>query len=250
MSLKRKSFLLLLVLILSLALILPGCITASFETKINPDGSGERIQDLAVDEAFIGALESSATLRGKGSIEDELKKNMPKDAKYKKFTKDGKIHYQIIFDFKDVDELNRINKKLNKDSDTPKSVEAKLSKTDFLVIATYKYTDEFPKSKSKMKSENEQLARAFSVSYKLTLPGKITKANTDEVENNTATWHISPVEGGKIKATSRYIKWPLIIVIAVALLLIVIILGILIFFSLRKKKPATPEQQQTPEQQT
>jgi len=248
MTLKKRSFALLIVMILCLALILPGCITASYETKINPDGSGERIQDLAIDESFVGALESSAALQGKGSIEDELKKNMPKDAKYKKFTKDGKVHYQVTFDFKDMNELNRIDKKLNKDSDTPKSVEAKLSKNDFLIVATYKYTDKFPESKTKMKPEEEQLAKAFSVSYKLSLPGKITKANTDEIENNTATWHISPVKGGKIEATSRYIRWWLIIAVAVTFLLIIIISVVLIFLGLRKKKPTPPVSQETPEQ--
>ncbi len=241
MTLRKKTSAWLWILVLSFALILPGCITASFETKIGPDGSGERIQDLAIDETFVGALESSANLQGKGGIEGELKKNMPKGAKYKKYTKEGKVHYQIIFNFDDIDELNKINKTLNKDSDTPKSIEAKLVKRDALVFATYKYTDEFPESKTKMKPEEEQIAKAFSVSYKLTLPGKITKANTDEIESGEATWHISPIKGGKIEATSRYVRWWLIIVLAVVFSFIIIISGVLIFVGLRKKKSAAPE---------
>ncbi len=251
MSLKRKSKLLSSILILIAILILPGCITATYETKINSDGSGQRIQDLAIDESFAGILESSETLQGKKGLEEELKKNMPKDAKYRKFTRDGKVHHQITFDFKDIDELNTINKNLNKSSDVPTAAGARLSKTEFIVFANYKFTDELPaQPKSEMKPEEEKVAKAISVTYKLTLPGKISKAGgTGEVENNTATWHISPTQGGKIEATSRYVRWWLVIVLLVVTLLIIMISGILIFLGLRRKKPPLPEPPETPKPQ-
>lgn len=251
MSWKKKSFLMLSSLVLILTLLLPGCITVTYETKINSDGSGQSIQDRAIDESFASMLESSEALQGNKGIEDALKKNMPKDAKYKKFTKDGKVHHQITFDFQDVDELNKTNKKLKKISNVPIAVEAKLEKADFVVFANYKYTNEFSSgSKGDMKPEEEQVAKASSITYKLTLPGTITKAeNTDEVDGSTATWHINPTQGRKIEATSRYIRWWLIIVLLVAILLIIIISGILIFLGLRKKKPAPSEPTKASEEQ-
>lgn len=253
MNLKKKSWLLFSIFLLCLALILPGCITATYETKVNSDGSGQRIQDLAIDESFAGLLDSSAELKGKGGLEAELKKNMPKDAKYKKFTKEGKVHHQVTFDFKDVDELNKINKQLNTNSDVPKTVEAKLEKAEYLVFATYKFRDEFPAtSKGEMKPEEEQLAKAMSVTYKLTLPGKITKAEkAEDIKDDTATWHVSPTQGGKVEATSRYVRWWLIIVLLFALIFIVIVSAILIFLGVRKKKYAgsqEPVQPQEPDQ--
>jgi len=251
MNLKKKPLFLLSAVIIILMLLLPGCITATYETKLNSDGSGERIQDLAIDESFAGMLDSSGAVQGKKSLEEELKASMPKDAKYKKFTKEGKVHHQIIFKFKNIDELNKANKKLNEDSDVPQAKGAKLEKADYLIFATYKFTDEFPGgSKSNLNAEEEQIAKAISINYKLTLPGKITKAKqTDDIEDDTATWQINPIEGGKIEATSRYIRWWLIILLIVLIVIILIVGLILLFMGLKKKKRDAPKHLKTPEPQ-
>lgn len=248
MNPKNKSFWLLLIFTLCMALVLPGCITATFETKINSDGSGQRIQDIAIDESFAGLLESADASKGKKGLEEELKANMPKDAKYKKFTQDGKVHYQITFDFKDLDQLNKISTQLNKGSDIPKATDAKLAKTEYIIFANYKFSDEFPSgTTSKLKPEEEQIAKAISINYKLTLPGTITEAKkTDEIDSDTATWHITRAKGGKIEATSRYVRWWLVITLLAALLFMAIIAGILFFLGMRKKKPAPVESPQAP----
>ena len=203
-------------------IMLPGCITATYNVKIDPDGSGVSRQDLAIDESFAGFVDSSQALSGKKGLEEAINENMPKDGKYKKFTKGGKVHHQITFDFRDVEELNGINKDLKRTSNVPVPVGAKLEKIDLLVFTTYTFTNSFPKSSSgKGNEEEEQAAKASSITYKLTLPGKITDANTKQIKKNTATWQINADNGGKIEASSQFIRWWLVIVMTAVFFLIV-----------------------------
>jgi len=249
MDQKKKSFSLLVILAISLALILPGCISTTYEIKLNLDGSGENKQDLAIDESVAGLMESSEQLSGEKSLEERLKESMPKDGKYKKFTKEGKIHHQITFNFKDVDELNKINQKLKKISNVSTPVKAKLERVDFLVFASYTFTNKFPAaSKSDQSEEEEKMADATSITYKLTLPGKITKANTDEIEKDTVTWNINPTKGGKIEASSQYIRWWLVIVLIVVFLLVIGVTAIGFFIAYRKLKAPTSETSPTPQE--
>jgi hypothetical protein len=208
--------------ILLMLVSLPGCITATYETTINMDGSGKSKQDLAIDESFAGFVDSSQALSGKKGLDDAIKENMPKNGKYKKFTSEGKVHHQITFSFKDVEELNKVNKNLKKISSVPTPVHAKLERLDLLVFGTYTFTNRFPKSQgSGGNSKEEQAAKASSITYKLTLPGQIVDANTKEIKEDTATWQINADNGGKIEATSQFIRWWLVIVLTVFLLLII-----------------------------
>ncbi len=249
MGQKKKFFSFLLIPAILLTLILPGCISTTYEIQLNLDGSGENKQDLAIDESVAGLMKSSEQLSGEKSLEEKLKESMPKDGKYKKFTKEGKIHHQITFKFKDVDELNKINKKLKKISNVSTPVKAKLKKTDFLVFGSYTFTNKFPEaSKSDQSEEEEQMADATSITYKLTLPGKITKANTDEIEKNTGTWDIDPTKGGKIEASSQFIRWWLIIVLIVLFLLVIVAAAIGFFIAYRKLKRTASETSPTPQE--
>ncbi|MDI6822275.1 MAG: hypothetical protein QMD66_05405 [Actinomycetota bacterium] len=187
-----------------LCLILSGCITFTFETKINPDGSGRRIQDIALESSFARMLESAAKKSGKTSLKEELKKNLPKEGKLRIYTKKGKVHYEVSFDFKDIDELNRINKKLSAVRDI--STNVKLTKKDSIFLALYDFQEKIPPLEA---TELEQLEMigAYSIVYKLNMPGKIIKANTNEIEGETAIWDINPFKGKEIRAKSRYIRW-------------------------------------------
>ncbi len=186
------------------SLILSGCITFTFETKINSDGSGRRIQDIALESSFARMLESAAKRSGKPSLKEELKKNLPKEGKLRIYTKKGKVHYEVSFYFKDIDELNRINKKLSAVRDI--STNVKLTKKDSIFLALYDFQEKIPPLEA---TELEQLEMigACSVVYKLNMPGKIIKANTNEIEGETAIWDINPFKGKEIRAKSRYIRW-------------------------------------------
>ena len=221
-------------------LLVPGCITATYDVKIDPDGSGVSRQDLAIDESFAGFVDSSQALSGKKGLEEAINENMPKDGKYKKFLKGGKVHHQITFDFKDVEELNGINKDLKRTSNVPVPVGAKLEKIDLLVFTTYTFTNSFPKSPGgKGDEEEEQAAKASSITYRLTLPGRITDANTKQIKKNTATWQINADDGGKIEASSQFIRWWLVIVMTAFFFLIVAASLAGFFVAYRRFKEAT-----------
>ncbi|MEW6188543.1 MAG: hypothetical protein AB1466_00290 [Actinomycetota bacterium] len=186
-------------------LILSGCIiTFTFETKINPDGSGRRIQDIALESSFARMLESAAKKSGKPSLKEELKKNLPKEGKLRIYTKRGKVHYEINFDFKNIDELNRINKKLSAVRDI--STNVKLTKKDSIFLVLYDFKEKIPPLEA-TELERLEMLEACSVVYKLTMPGKIIKANTNEIEGETAMWDVNPFKGKEIRAKSRYIRW-------------------------------------------
>ncbi len=222
MAQKRTTPLIVLAILTMLAILVPGCITATYEVKLDPDGSGRSRQDLAIDESLAALVESSTAVSGNKGLEHAIKENMSKEGKYRKFTKEGKVHHQITFNFGNVEELNKINKDLDKISNVPTPVEAQLQKLDLLVFITYTFTNSFPKRPDNAgNAQEEQSAKASSITYKLTLPGKITDANTKDIKENTATWKINADDGGKIEASSQYIRWWLVITMTAVFLLII-----------------------------
>ena len=250
MNRKKTNVLFLAILIVALVLILPGCISTNYNVKINLDGSGQSKQDLAIDKSLAGLIESSQALAGKKGLEKELKNAIPNDGKYKKFTKDGKIHHQITFDFEDVEDLNATNRKLKEISNVPTPVKAKLERLDFLVFATYTFTNKFSAESENTKNAGAaQAAKAISITYKLTLPGQLTDANTDEIKENTAAWKINPTKGGKIEASSQYIRWWLVIVLIIIFLLIIVATLIAFFVAYRRFKAPTSQPESAPQQE-
>lgn len=250
MNRKKTAILFFATLTAILMVVLPGCISTNYNVKINLDGSGRSKQDLAIDKSLAGLIESSQALAGKKGLEKELKNAIPNDGKYKKFTKGGKIHHQITFDFGDVEDLNATNRKLKEISNVPTPVKAKLERLDFLVFATYTFTNKFPAESENAKNLGEaQAAKAISITYKLTLPGQLTDANTDEIKGNTAAWKINPTKGGKIEASSQYIRWWLVIVLIVLFLLIIAATLIAFFIGYRRFRTITSEQPPAPEQE-
>ncbi len=217
----KKIYYLLFSILLIFALFLSGCVTFTVTTKINPNGSGKRIIDVAIDENLITLLEAQAKKEGQISLEEQLKKDLPQEANFKKYSQEGKVHYESSFNFSDIEELKKINEKMGEDkkSPQPKSSNIKLIQKNFLFFSNYTFLESFPSLK-KATPEEKRLAQVFSVVYNLTLPGKLTKANTSEVKEGTATWRINPIEGGKVEASSVYVRWWAIILIAVIVLVI------------------------------
>lgn len=235
---KRRLSLLLLVIFLTAPLILPGCITYSFETKISPDGSGKRTLEVAMDE---GLADTTGTRTEETDIEGELKEGAPKDAKYKTYTKEGKVHYQVSFPFKNVDELNKTNSEMGsgkKEGQAPKTNDIKLDRKDWLVYATYKFSERFPSTKGA--GQLKELTESFSVTYKLTLPGEITEATTDDIEKGTATWDFNLSDGKKIEASSRLVRWNRIIIIGGVILGLIIFLFLIVIFTRKPRSKPRP----------
>lgn len=226
----RKKLILGFVLLLISIFMLSGCITYTLKTTINPNGSGSRIIDAAIDKTYVEQFGSN--------LEEGLKKGAPKEAKFKTYTKDNQQHYEIIFEFKNIDDLKDISKKMSGNEQGPNISDVKLKITDFFVIATYEFSENIPGSGEEVKKDAldlGQLSSAFSLNYELTLPGKITKANTEKIEGSTASWEIDSTKGKKIEATSTYVRWWAIIIVAIVLVGIIVVISIFILTSRRKK---------------
>ncbi len=205
------------------------------------DGSGSRTIDIAIDKSFAQVMESTPSSEDSKNIEEEMKKNLPKGGKFRKYDKDDKTHYQMNFDFKNIKDLKAKNKKLSDSEEGLAFENIKFDKKDYLILATYSYSEEISQTDEQTSTpESEELTKSFSLEYKLTLPGEITDAkNTDKIKDGTATWNLSFVEGGKISAKSQLIRWWLIIILAVAvfILFLIIIIAIILVIRSRKKKP-------------
>lgn len=219
-------------------LFLPGCLTFTIDTRLNPDGSGQRSLDIAIDQSFADILETKARESEELSLEETLKKDLPKGTDFRKFSREGKVHYETTFLFENIDELNQINRDLTKNGSgqRPASEKITLDKKDWLFFVNYRYFEKFTASQT-TSSTQKQLVQPFTAVYKLSLPGKITKANAEKVKRNSATWYINPLKGGEIKASSFYIRWWTIIL---AVSLILVLMGGSIYFirqrSIRSKK--------------
>lgn len=246
---KGRFFCLILSLLLACLIVLPGCVTFSIGTEINSDLSGKRVYDVAVDESFASLLEAS---KEKGEdVETQMKKGAPEGSKYKTFKKGGKVHYEVSFPFSNLEDLKSKIAKMSgssKEGQSPKSTVASLEKKDMLVFATYTFEENFPAApKTKESKQFEQFAKAFSVTCKVKMPGSITSASGGQIKGDTATWSFNLTDGKKIKVTSRYVRWWLIIVvIAVSLgLLLAIVIGAL-FLRKPKARPRPNSTNQTP----
>lgn len=232
----------LLIALLVGSVFLPGCLTLTLNTKINPNGSGERSIDVAIDESFAGILEESVKGTGTPSLEKQMTKGLPKDATFRQFRRGKKVHYETAFSFDSIDELNQINQKSAREEtgQTPRSNKIALDKKDWLFFVTYKFYENFPASQPETTSQAKQLIQPFTATYKLSLPGRISKANADKTKGNSATWYISPSKGTEVNARSYYVRWWAIIIAVVLLLLIIVGLVIIFLPKLMKKRSAEP----------
>lgn len=248
MFLQRKWFCLLVALVATI--FVSGCINFTYKTEINPNGSGKRTIDIALDKNFQSLLESTTAKKDQGSFEEQTKKNLPEGGKLRTYTKGDKAHYEISFKFDSIKDLQKTTQQMSKGSSQgPQASQVNLSRKDYLLFATYTFSEKFPASDEDItpseKKLTESLAKIFSLDYKLKMPGKFTSSNADEIKEGTATWHLNVAEGGEVKATSRYIRWWAVILVLIFLLLLLVILIAMGIAAARRKKtpPAKPETQ-------
>ncbi len=210
------------VFLLIAILVLPGCIALAIDTEINPDGSGTRKMDVAIEETLDELLKTAAIQQGEPTFEEQMKKSAPKGSKFDTYTEEGKVHYAVSFKFENVRELRKLSEATSRGTQGLKTSGIRLTKKERILFATYDFSEKIPASTAKVSPEQEKLAKAISLTYKLALPGRIIKSNADEIEENSATWRISALKGGEVRASSRYIRWWVVGVVALLLLLIVV----------------------------
>ncbi|MDI6892013.1 MAG: DUF3153 domain-containing protein [Actinomycetota bacterium] len=210
------------VFLLITILVLPGCVALAIDTEINPDGSGIRKMDVAIEETLDELLKTAAIQQGEPTFEEQMKKNAPKGSKFDTYAEEGKVHYAVSFKFENVEQLKKLSEATSKGTQGFKTSGIRLTKRDRILFAVYDFSEKIPASTAKVSPEQEKLAKAISLTYKLTLPGRIIKSNADKIEENSATWRISALKGGEVRASSRYIRWWVVGVVALLLLLIVV----------------------------
>jgi hypothetical protein len=231
----------LLIAILTGSVFLPGCLTLTLGTKINSNGSGQRSIDVAIDKSFAGILEESVKGTGTSSLKKQMTEGLPKGATFRQFQRGNKIHYETVFSFDSIDELNQINRKLAQEEkgQALSSNKIVLDRKDRLFFITYRFYENFPASRNETTSQVKQLVQPFTVTYRLWLPGKISKANGEKITENRATWYINAGKGTEVSARSYIIRWWAIIV-AGAFALTLIITAAAVILS-RSKKSIQPE---------
>lgn len=234
----KRIFLLFAAMFISLSLT-SGCLTYTIETKLDPDGSGQRSIDIEVDQSFALILEENAKGDEALSLEKELKEGLPEGATFRRFSRGEKIHYETRFSFDSAEELNKINQSLSKKEkgQTPRSDLITLDRKDLFFVVNFQFHEKFAPSQKSADIQKNKLIPPFTAVYKLTMPGELVKTNAEKVKSNQATWYINPLKGGEIKATSYYVRWWAVILAAVVLLTVVIAIAATLWLRLKKKTP-------------
>jgi len=98
--------------------------------------------------------------------------------------------------------------------------------------------DEFSELGTVFDETMEELVKnMFSMSWTITLPGKIIETNADNIEENSATWYFdinSLNEGRHIMIRTRYVNW-LVVGILIAVVLATIV-SVVVFLLVRKRR--------------
>jgi hypothetical protein len=224
---------LILKIVIAIPLVIAGLLTAScgtvdmnLHTEVKP--SGAVIQEVSI--ATTGMMtelvdaEFAADLEGQGW---ETKRTTSGETTIltgtKKFSKGETI---AVLDLIEQDQSDNFKLKIE----------------NYLVIKDYYFELTLPEDtsmESELSDEDELidtdlLESMFTLSWTVTMPGKIQETNADSVSGNSATWDFSfsSLDSGRyMMLHSRYINW---LVIGIAAGCVVVVL--LVVFLLRKPK--------------
>jgi len=200
----------LLVVVFGLLLLLSsGCIRFSVQTTVNPDGSGSRTIETVLDRS----LSDLAQLSGEASaaaFESQLRDALPPNAALRSFVRDGQRHYVARFGFSSVAELNEINRGESR-SRGPLTPTASLRVAGNPFFTTYDYTEYLPPLSEPLSAQEREMTDDVAVDFRLTLPGTIVSSDADAFPDaSSASWRIPLLEGRRVRATSRWLNWPVI----------------------------------------
>lgn len=206
MNKSTKLFLSLLVaLILSNSFLL-GFIYPNIQTTINGDKSGSIVVDVGLSSQLVLVIESTI----KQVLWKEVRKNLPKEIRLQTYQEGDLVHYKTFANF------NNIDSPKFKMPKTKKTVSSgiHLKTEDKLFLITYKFSQKLdlkpawkrylPKN---LPPQVSQVLEATKITYRLTMPGEITKANTKDVVGSSAAWQIEVGKPTELQATSRIIRW-------------------------------------------
>lgn len=203
-------------LLLLLMFFTLGCFELNMQTKIFPDGSGRRILSVIVDKDVAKELNLSAE-----------KLDLPKGVYLKTKNKGSKTYYQTVIDFEDVATLNKLLARLSKNKGqltSPSKV--RVTKKDFWVVAYYTYEERFSEAKTSelaepFKNDNlnpKTLIKGLSLTYELSLPGKIDRAKSNAQaysSASTAIWNLPLTGSSVIKAQATFIRFWIIVALGI-----------------------------------
>lgn len=101
-----------------------------------------------------------------------------------------------------------------------------------------KTEDEFTEFETGFEGMIEEVVKSmFSMSWTVTLPGKIIETNADTIEGNSATWYFdinSLEEGHHMMIHTRYVNW--LIVGGLIAVVLTAIVSVVVFLLVRKRR--------------
>lgn len=223
-----------LVSLLAALFFISGCFEIEMQTTINPNGSGRRVMSVIVDKEVAKQINLSSA-----------KSALPKGVQLRTKNKGSKTYIQAVMDFDSPSSLNKQLASLGKKKQqltNPSKIS--LIKKDYLVVVYYSYEERFTKPENSKLADPFQsgnvdprmLIKGSSVTYKLTLPGKIDKTNSNAQtysSDNTAIWNLPLTGNSEIKAQARLVRFWLLFALGIiafaVFLFIVAIIGSYIY---------------------
>ncbi len=205
----------------ALLLSICGCINYEQDTSLNPDLSGRIEIHLFFDprpmisemfkkdttnpklSAAIGDMVEKASMKADVKIKEEdilesFNQEAIKNKSFKKIEKDGIQHFYFTVEFDDIRKLFQDKKVVSVVTDNRGS------------IAYTEYFKLLKDEKKEVKSDesSNEFLKGFYFKYQLHMPGDIVRANTGNIDKNTAVWEL-PLGAAmndsdfKITATSK-----------------------------------------------
>lgn len=244
---KQNSIVILLIILLLLIFLIVGCgtIDVSLHTTVKP--SGDLVQEIRIQgSGMMGNFISSSEFVENFKKEDwqtEIKKS--DDLVSLIATKNFNPGETMIIpsSSSDNEEMWLSEGTLLNNFDIHNSI---LTREYFLEIDLLgsstedlgnKTEDEFTEFETGFEGVIEEIVKSmFSMSWTITLPGKIIETNADTIEGNSATWYFdinSLEEGHHMMIRTRYINW-LVVGILIAVVLAAIV-SVVVFLLVRKR---------------
>ncbi|RJQ55551.1 MAG: DUF3153 domain-containing protein [Actinobacteria bacterium] len=229
-----------LTLLLSCALLLPGCLNLNVKTTIDPDGSGTRAIEAALSRNATSLLRLSGA-QGTAELERELRESLPEDARIRRSTRNGRLTYEASFDFDSVRELSAVTRGASRRRGR-QAVEATLTRRDRWLFSTYTFSENIPPLMPSLSEQERSAVRTFDVSYRLTMPGGMVAFNGDEQPApSTGVWELDLLAGRRIRATSSSLNWPLVGILVAALAALAAVVIVILLLRRRGKPTAAGE---------
>jgi len=224
MALKFKGSLTLFCILI--LFILPGCVglkSLRVGTKINPDCSGKRVIDLALEKKVVASIEKENGTK----LEAHLKRKLPARTNIKKHQKNNYIYYTITIPFKKINEVpDQFSGLLKNNGDT----HASLTYKDQIFAISYDLKEEINLKKAFMDSivpeSIEPDTGSLDIEYWTQVPGEIRETSGTPVTADTAIWKLKTDKTYKIRTKSLLIRWWLVALTGIALLVLIGSIGV------------------------